>query len=167
MTDSLPAYAVPGVQSVSFLDHLGIVRYTADQLAACTPVAAVLGRVPAVLTAFEKVRSGPTHTFTRAELCALVSVGTYDGLIWGLRFEVEVGLLVQPLAIPDDEFGDPLENAIAAQPGIEYADHMDREYCEVRLTRVHRADEIAARWLDAIITAHREFARYRGVDLPY
>jgi hypothetical protein len=32
---------------------------------------------------------------------------------------------------------------------------------------VYRAEEMLASWLDAIITAHREFARRRGIDLPY
>ncbi|MGC5016946.1 hypothetical protein [Micromonospora sp. DT47] len=122
-----------------------------------------------MLTTIEEVWPGHTLTISRPDLCAQVSVGSDDGLNWGLSFDDEVGLLVQPSFVPGHE-PDPddlLEEALAAQPEVDSAYHYDREYFEVRMARVHRADEMLARWLDAIVTAHREFASRRGIDLPY
>ncbi|WP_406037061.1 hypothetical protein OG799_21835 [Micromonospora sp. NBC_00898] len=169
MTSPLPAYAVPDVEPLRGTDDARRVSYRGDQLATCPPVAAVLDRIPAVLTTIEEVWPGHTLTITRPDLCAQVSVGTDDGLNWGLSFDDEVGYLVQPGFVPSHE-PDPddlLEEALAAQPDVDSAYHYDREYFEVRMARVLRADEMLARWLDTIITAHREFARRRGIDLPY
>ncbi|NES31743.1 hypothetical protein GCE86_02840 [Micromonospora terminaliae] len=170
MAPSLPAYAVPDVEPVGGAAGLPRVSYFGDQLATCAAVTAVLDRLPAVLTMIEDCGGQGPLTVTRADLCAQLSVGTSDGLNWGLSFDDEVGLLVQPNYVPpspESDPGDPLEAALAAQPDVDLAYHYDREYFEVRMARVHRADEMLARWLDAIITAHREFARRRGIDLPY
>ena len=76
-----------------------------------------------------------------------------------------MGYLVQPSrgALPEDF----LENALAAQPDVGSAQHYDREAFEVCTTRVVRADEMLVRWLDAILTAHRAYARHLGRELPY
>ncbi|MCM0674155.1 hypothetical protein NCC78_05520 [Micromonospora phytophila] len=102
---------------------------------------------------------------TRDALCAQVYLSTGGGLEWGFGFDDEVGFLVQPSrgSIPEDL----LENALAAQPGIESAVHYDRESFEAKTAQVRRADEMLARWLDAILAAHRAYARHLGRDLPY
>ncbi|WP_406080405.1 hypothetical protein [Micromonospora sp. NBC_00858] len=171
MPSPLPAYAVPDVKPVGGTDDLRRVSYFGDQLATCAAVTAVLDRIPAVLTTIEEAWGrGHTLTITRADFCAQLSVGTSDGLNWGLGFADEVGLLVQPNHVPpspESDSDDLLEEVLAAQLDVDSAYHYDREYFEVRMARVHRADEMLARWLDAIITAHRAFAGRRGIDLPY
>jgi hypothetical protein len=167
MTAPLPAYAVPDVKPVGGTDELPGVCYRGYQLATCAPVAAVLDRVPAVLTTVEEAWPGHTLTITRGELCAWLFVSTGDGLNWGLSFLDAVGYLVQAYQSRHESDPDLLEAALAAQPDVDPACHHDTEYFEVRMARVHRADDMVARWLDAIITAHREFARRRGIDLPY
>ncbi|WP_327003379.1 hypothetical protein OHA72_51310 [Dactylosporangium sp. NBC_01737] len=167
MISPLPAYAVPDVKPAGGTDDLRRVWYWGSQLATYAPVAAVLDRIPAVMTTIEEAWPGHTLTTTRAQLCAVVGVGTGDGLLWGLSFFEEVGFLVQPYQSYQESDPDLVEEALAAQPDVDSADQVDTGQFEVRMARVHRADEMAARWLDAIMTAHREFARRRGIDLPY
>ncbi|MEV0811363.1 hypothetical protein [Micromonospora sp. NPDC050200] len=166
MTSSLPAYVVPGVEPLSSSADLSSVSYRGNQLAALPPVAAALDRFPTELIAL----AGPDERreefqITRNALCAQVYLSTGDGLEWGFGFDDEVGFLVQPSrgSIPDDL----LENALAAQPGIESAFHYDRESFEAKTAQVRRADGMLARWLDAILAAHRAYARHLGRDLPY
>ncbi|MEE6258901.1 hypothetical protein [Plantactinospora sonchi] len=167
MTSPPPAYAVPGVESADGTDDPRRVWYWGSQLASCVPVAAVLDRVPAVLTTVEEAWPGHTLTTTRAQLCAVLGVGTGDGLLWGLSFADEVGLLVQPYQSRQESDPDLVVEALAVQPDVDFADQVDTACFEVRMARVHRADEMLARWLDTIMTAHREFARRRSIDLPY
>ena len=54
-----------------------------------------------------------------------------------------------------------------AQPGVSSAEHYCDENFKVETTRVLRADEMAANFIDTVVTAHREFARSQGIDLPY
>jgi hypothetical protein len=168
MTSSLPVYAVPNVKpgGGNPADPRSV-YYWASQLVTCAPVAAVVDGIPAVLTTVEEAWPGHRLTITRAELCAQVGVGTGDGLDWVLSFADAVGYLIQPYQSYHESDPELLEEALAAQPDVESAYHYDTEDFRVRMTRMHRADEMIARWLDAIITAHRGFARHRGIDLPY
>jgi hypothetical protein len=167
VTSSLPGYAVPDVVPVYGTDGLAEVCYRGHQLATCAPVARVLDRVPAILTTVEEAWPGHTLSITRAELCGWLFVSTRDGLHWGLSFPDAVGYLVQGYQSRHGSDPELLTEALVAQPDVDSAHQQDTEYVEVRMARVHRADEMLARWLDAIITAHRGFARHRGVDLPY
>jgi hypothetical protein len=161
-----PAYAVPGVEPAGGSEDLHSVVYTVEQLAAFPPVAAALGRTPDVLLAirFDDDDRDEFST-TRADLCAELWVGTGDGSNWELSFGDDVNFIIGigSKFSPDDL----LEEALTAQPGFDSVYHYDREVFQVRMARTHRADEMAARWLDAIVAAHREYARRRGIDLPY
>jgi hypothetical protein len=166
MTSSLPAYAVPGVKPVGGTDDLRSVEYTCAQLAIFPPVAAAIDRTPEVLSAIrfdDEMRD--KFSVSRADLCWELRVGTGDGLEWKLffgdsvKFIIGIGLEYGP--------DDLIQDALAAQPYVDSVDYHDRELLHVRMAQVQRADEMAARWLDAIVTAHREFARRRGIDLSY
>ena len=141
---------------------LSSVGYRGDQLAAMPAVAAALERYPAELITLAEPDEDP---LSRDRLCAQLYVGTDGGTQWSVSFGDEVGYLVQPSrgALPEDL----LENALAGQPHVESVYHYDREAFEVRTTRVVRADEMLAHWLDAILTAHRAYARHLGRELPY
>lgn len=163
---SLPPYAVPGIEPSSGTPGHGSVAYSGDGLAGLPSVAATLDRFPAELI-------GLTHPdderdefpITRTALAEQVHVSTGDGLRWLLGFDDEIGDLVQPRLARNPE--DYLEQALAAQPDVESAYHYDRESFEATTTRVIRADEMLARWLDAILVAHQAYARHLGRDLPY
>jgi hypothetical protein len=45
-------------------------------------------------------------------------------------------------------------------------DHEDRESFLVQVARVLPADEVLARFIDALAAAHREQARRRGIAIP-
>lgn len=167
MTAPLPAYAVPDVEPLSGHPDPHGVAYFGHQLVACAAVAAVLDRIPAVLTSVEEAWPGHTLTITRSQLCGGLSVSTRDGLNWGLGFRDAVGYFVQAYQSHQESDPELLEEVLAAQPDVDSAVHLDTEYLEVRMAQLHRADEMLARWLDAIVTTHRAFARHRGIDLPY
>ncbi|MGC5020320.1 hypothetical protein [Micromonospora sp. DT47] len=142
----------------------GWVSYRGDQLAATPPVAAVLDRAPRVLLPI----AGPDLPDTalpREDLCKVLYLGTGDGLTWVLSLGDEVKPVVDAgCDLVDDDL---LEEALAAQPDVDEVWHVDREVFEVSLSRALPADEVLARWVDAIVTAHRELASRRGIELPY
>lgn len=100
---------------------------------------------------------------SRGALCRQLWVGTDDGLHWELSFGDGVKFIVDP----GDEPVDFLRDALVAQPGVSSAEHYCDENFTVETTRVLRADEMAAYFIDTVVTAHREFARSQGIDLPY
>jgi len=164
---SLPPFAVPGIEPEAPATELtSSIGYRGDQLAALPAVAAVLDRFPAELIALagpEEIRQ--EFPITRTALTEQVHVSTGSGLRWGLGFGDEVGFLVQPSRgrIPEDL----PEKALAEQPGVTSAVHFDRESFEEETSQVLRADEMMARWLTAILAAHRAYARHLGRELPY
>ncbi|MEV4534549.1 hypothetical protein AB0J82_12035 [Asanoa sp. NPDC049518] len=164
MSSNLPAYAVPGVEPSRTSQDGRQISWRGDQLAATTPVAAVLDRAPQALLPIVQPDLGE-DPLSREALCQVLYLGTSDGLRWDLSLGDEVKLVVD--AGCDLVEDDLLEEALAAQPDVAEAYHADRELFEVSLTRVLRADDVFARWLDTIITAHREFARRQNIDLPY
>ena len=166
MTSALPAYAVPGIDPKAGSADRTTVTYTVDQLADLPPVTAARARTPEVLSAI-RMDGEDREKFaaSRDDLCAQLWVGTGDGRNWDLVFGDGVNFLIGigRKYSPDDL----LAEALAAQPGVEAVQHVEREAFEVQTAQVLRADEVAARWLDAIVSAHREYARRRGIDLPY
>ncbi|MCW3814061.1 hypothetical protein ONA91_06270 [Micromonospora sp. DR5-3] len=159
----LPAYAVPGVRPSRTSQDGRQISWRGDQLAREAPVAAVLDRAPQVLLPIARPDLGEEPLSHKA-LCEVLYLGTSDGLRWDLSLGDEVKLIVDTGCDLVDE--DLIEEALAAQPDVAEAYHADRELFDVSLTRVLRADDVFARWLDAIITAHRELAQRRGVELP-
>ncbi|WP_446218927.1 hypothetical protein [Micromonospora sp. IBHARD004] len=159
-------FAVPGIEPRTGSANQGSVGYRGDQLAGLPVVAAVLDRLPAELIAL----AGPDETreeypIARQALTKQVYVSTGSGLHWGLGFADEVGHLVQPSLgrIPEDL----IEKALAEQPGVASVRHYDRESFEAETSELLRADEMMARWLAAILAAHRAYARHLGRELPY
>ncbi|MEU5724997.1 hypothetical protein ABZ783_24660 [Micromonospora sp. NPDC047738] len=127
-------------------------------------MAAVLDRAPQVLLPIVHPDLGE-EALSREALSEVLYLGTSDGLRWDLSLGDEVKLIVNTGCELVDE--DLIEETLATQPDVAEAYHADRELFEASLTRVLRADDVFARWLDAIITAHRELAQRRGVELPY
>ena len=164
MTTSVPAYAVPGVTPV--LGEFPSVQYSGDQLTSFPVVAAAVGRTPERLLAigFDDERR-EDRAVARDDLIAELWVGTGDGLEWGLSFGDQVSVLagIGRKHCPDDL----LEIAIAASPLVASVYHYDREVFQVTTPEMRRADDMLALLLDSIVGAHREFARYKAVTLPY
>ncbi|MBQ0902044.1 hypothetical protein [Micromonospora sp. U21] len=159
-SSALPPYAVPGIQPLRVNEEGRHVEYRGHQLIRTPPVAAVFARVPETflpLTEGEPLR--------REELCAALDVSSRDGLAW----IVGLGDAVKSMVDSGGDFVDDdlIEEALAAQPDVVEVYHVDREVFDVVLGRFLRADEMFARWLDAITAAHREFALRLGVELPY
>jgi hypothetical protein len=166
MTSPLPAYAVPGIDPKGGSSDPRSVTYTVDQLAHLPPVAEARSRTPDVLSAI-RLDNEDRDTFatSRDDLCAQLWVGTNDGLNWslvfgdGINFLIGIGRKYSP--------NDLLAEALAAQPDVQAVQHVEREAFEVQTAEVLRADEVAARWLDAVVSAHRAYARFRDIALPY
>ena len=166
MPSALPAYAVPGIEPCAGSADLKTVTYTVDQLAGLPPVAEARARTPEFLLAIRlDGENWEKFGASRDDLCAQLLLGTEDGLNWSLVFSEGINFLIGigRKYSPDDL----LQEALAAQPGVETVDHVDREAFEVQTAQVLRADQVAARWLDAVVSAHREYARRREIDLPY
>ena len=158
----LPAYAVPGVRPSS--QDGPRISYRGDQLLDTPAVAAVLDRAPRALLPIADPELGEP-ALAREVLCKVLYLGTRDGRRWVLSLGDEVKLLVDTgLDLVDEDL---IEEALAAQPDVAEAYHADREVFEVSLSRVLRADEVFARWLDTIVTAHRALASRQGIELPY
>lgn len=140
------------------------IGYRGDQLVGTPAVVAALGRAPQVLLPIVDA-DDEESSLDRVRLCAFLHLGSADGLCWELSLDDEVKAIVD--TGPDLVDDDLLAEALAAQPDVVAVDHIDREIFDVRLSRLLRADEMFARWLDAIVAAHRELARRRGIELPY
>ncbi|WP_238012028.1 hypothetical protein KZZ52_52475 [Dactylosporangium sp. AC04546] len=167
MTSPLPAYAVPGIESSDTTGDPRRVSYLVGQLAAFPVVAAAVAETPQVLSAIcaDDPQMREAFAQTREDLCMQLRVGTADGHRWWLTFRDAVKLIVQT----DEEYfpADLIQEALEAQPGVEAVDHADHELFYVQMADPQRADEMAARWLRAVITAHRDFAHRRDIALPY
>ncbi|WP_406069402.1 hypothetical protein [Micromonospora sp. NBC_01638] len=165
MTSELPAYAVPGIESEDPTGDPGYFFYRVDRLAGFPPVAAAIGRTPSVLPAICSDDSSMREAFAQssAALCRQLWIGTADGLHWELSFGDGVKFIVDA----GDEPVDFLRDALVAQPRVSSAEHYCDENFKVETTQVLRADEMAAYFIDTVVTAHREFARRQGIDLPY
>ncbi|MEW2328221.1 hypothetical protein AB0880_10465 [Micromonospora chersina] len=142
----------------------GPMSYRGGQLAGTPLVAAVLERAPRVLLPIARPDL-PETALRREDLCEFLYLGTGDGLTWVLSLGDEVKPVVDAGCdlLDDDLIGE----ALAAQPDVDEVWHVDREVFEVSLSHALPADEVFARWLDAIVTAHRQLASRRGIQLPY
>ncbi|MEU5943764.1 hypothetical protein ABZ807_32470 [Micromonospora sp. NPDC047548] len=156
---------MPDVESEDPSGTPGYVTYRVDRLAGFPPVAEAIGRAPSELLAICSDDSVMREAFaqTREGLCRQLWVGTGDGLHWGLSFGDGVKFIVDA----GDEPVDFLRDALEAQPCVVSAEAFCDENFRAETTRVMRADEMAACWFDAIVAAHREFARRQSIDLPY
>ncbi|MGW3612851.1 hypothetical protein ACWD6N_23690 [Micromonospora sp. NPDC005163] len=165
MTVEPPPYAVPDVESEDLTGDPGYVLYRVDRLAGFPPVAAATGRTPSVIPAICSDDSVMREVFaqSRDALSRQLWVGTDDGLRWELSFGDGVKFIVDT----GDEPVDLLRDALEAQPCVRNAERYCDENFKVETTRVLRADEMAASFIDTVVTAHREFARRQGIDLPY
>jgi hypothetical protein len=162
----LPAYALPGVEPLRTSQHGQQLDYRGDQLVTLPSVAAALARAPEVFLAVADPDADlQENALPREVLCRVLDLGSRDGLEWELGLGDEVKSIVDTGCDLVSE--DLLEQALAAQPDVNDAYHVDREVFNVRLTRLARADEMFARYLDAVTAAHRELARLRGIELPY
>ncbi|WP_238006370.1 hypothetical protein KZZ52_35860 [Dactylosporangium sp. AC04546] len=136
--------------------------YAAGRLTATGPVAAALARAPRVFLAV--VEDDPEQfAIRREELCEFLHVAG-DGWKYELSLTDEVKSIVE--TGPGEDEDDLLEQRIAAQPDVKSAFHADREWFEVQLSRPLPADEMLARYIDALSAANREHARRLGIAVP-
>ncbi|MET7400006.1 hypothetical protein ABZS66_41635 [Dactylosporangium sp. NPDC005572] len=136
--------------------------YAARRLASTDPVAAALARAPRVFLAV--MDADPEgDAIPRADLCEFLHVAG-DGWKYELSLSDEVKSIVE--TGPEEDEDDLLEQQLAAQPDVQSAFHADREWFEVQLSRPLPADEVLARYIDAVSAAHREYARRRGITVP-
>lgn len=158
-----PGYAVPGVVP----EHAdgGYVRYRGDRLQETDAVAAALDRAPQVWPAlFDYPDEDEFGTITHDNLCGLLYLSTRDGTTWDLGFQEEITGIVQ--IEPDLGEDDLIEQALAAQPDVARARHCDVDWFQVGTARVLRADEMLARFIDALAAAHRHSVQHRPMSLP-
>lgn len=159
----LPGYAVPGVVPARVDGRY--VRYRGDQLQGADAVAAALDRAPQVWPAlFDYPDEDEFGTITHDNLCGLLHLSTRDGTTWDLGFQEEITGIVQ--VEPNLGEDDLIEQALAAQPDVARARHCDVDWFQVSTARVLRADEMLARFIDALAAAHRQSAQRRPIAEP-
>ncbi|MEV0719013.1 hypothetical protein [Asanoa sp. NPDC050611] len=121
---------------------------------------AALARAPRTFLAIVfGAAEAESEAVPRADLCTYLQVATRDGTWWGLGLEDTVKVVV-------DLDQDDLKRALAAQPDVVEVEHEERETFQVVLARVLTADEVLARFVDALTSAHREQARQLGITVP-
>ncbi|GGM57476.1 hypothetical protein ACFFX1_17270 [Dactylosporangium sucinum] len=152
-------HAVPDVEP-DRLHPDGAASYAGSRLTAADPVSAALARAPRVFLAL--IDDDPEFSIARADLCAFLHVAG-DGWTYELSLSDEVRSIVE--TGPGEGEDDLLEQQLAARPDVQSAFHADREWFEVKLIRPLPADEMLARYIDALSAAHREEARRRGIAL--
>jgi hypothetical protein len=103
-------------------------------------------------------------TITRDNLCGLLYLSTQDGSAWDLGLEEEITGIVA--VEPDRGEDDLIEQALAALPDVARARHADVDWFQVSTARPLRADEMLARFIDALAAAHRQSAQGRPVSNP-
>ncbi|MEV4623254.1 hypothetical protein AB0J74_31665 [Asanoa sp. NPDC049573] len=134
-------------------------QFDGDALAETPAVRAALARAPQTFLAIVfEADDIESEAIPRAELCSYLSVATRDGTWWGLGLEDTAKVVV-------DLDQDDLKRALAGQPDVAEAEHEERETFQVVLARQLTADEVLARFVDAIAAAHREQARQRGITV--
>jgi hypothetical protein len=154
------AHAVAGVEPDRQYPNGGA-SYAGHHLTATDPVAAALIRAPRVFLAV--MDDDPEeYAIPREDLCEFLHVAG-DGWTYEVSLSDEIKSIVDTGAAEDD---DVLEQQIAAQPDVKSAFHVDREWFEVQLDRPLSADEMLARYIDALCAANREYARRRGLVVP-
>jgi hypothetical protein len=152
------SYGVPGVRPRRSSE--GWDQFDGEALAETPAVRAALARAPATFLAI--VFAGAdvhSDAVPGAELCTYLAVATRDGTWWGLGVEDTAKVVV-------DLGEDDLTRAIASQPDVVEAEQEERETFQVGLARVLPADEVLALFIDALVAAHREQARRRGIAVP-
>src|SRR5262249_51961517 len=121
-------------------------------------VAAALDRAPQVWPAlFDYSDEDEFGAITHDNLCELLHLSTRDGTTWDLGFKEEITGVVQ--VQPNFGEDDLIEQALAAQPDVAAARHADVDWFQVSTARVLRADEMLARFVDALAAAHRQSAQ--------
>jgi hypothetical protein len=138
----------------------GSVRYEGTQLQSTAAVAAALARGPKVWRLVDYER-GDFERIPRKQLCRYLYLSTSDEQTWDLGIEEEITAVVEV----EPAAGEPdlVERALAAQPDVERARHADVDWYQVRTARPLPADEVLARFIDALATAHRESIGRRPV----
>jgi hypothetical protein len=137
-------------------------RYRGEQLETTDAVAAALDRTPQVWPAlFDWDDEDEFGAITRANLCGLLYLDTRDEMTWDLGIEEPITSIVK--VEPDAGEDDLIEQALAAQPEIVRARHVDVDWFQVSTARSLQADEVLARFIDALAAAHHRSAQ-RGDD---
>jgi hypothetical protein len=153
-----PAHAVADVEPDRRHSD-GAASYAGSRLSVTGPVAAALARAPRVFLAVMDT-DPESDAIPREVLCEFLHVAG-DGWRYELSLSDEVKSIVE--TGPEDDEHDLLQQRLAAQPDVKSAFHADREWFEVELARPLPADEVLARYIDALSAAHREHARRLGV----
>lgn len=136
--------------------------YRGEQLGSTDAVAAALERTPQVWpTLFDWNDEDEFGAVTRDNLCELLYLSMRDETTWDLGIEEPITGIVK--VEPDEGEDDLIEHALAAQPDIVRARHVDVDWFQVSTARRLRADEVLARFIDALAAAHRRSAQ-SGAD---
>jgi hypothetical protein len=133
-------------------------RYRGEQFATTDVVSAALGRSPEVWPVlFDWNDEDDFGEITRDNLCGLLYLSGRDETTWDLGIEEPITGIVK--VEPDVDEDDLIEQALAAQPDIVGARHVDVDWFQVRTARPLAADEVLARFIDALAAAHHRSAQ--------
>lgn len=128
-----------------------------EQLETTDAVVAALDRAPQVWPGlFDWGDEDEFGAVTRDNLCGLLYLSIRDDMTWDLGIEEPITGIVK--VEPDAGEDDLIEQALAAQPDITRARHVDVDWFQVIAARPLRADEVLARFIDALAAAHRRLA---------
>jgi hypothetical protein len=133
-------------------------RFRGEHLETTDVVVAALNRSPQVWPElFDWDDEDEFGAITRDNLCGLLYLDSPDEMRWDLGIEEPITGIVK--VEPDVGEDDMIEQALAAQPDIVRARHVDVDWFQVSTTRPLRADEMLARFIDALAAAHHRSAQ--------
>ncbi|MEV6597756.1 hypothetical protein AB0M36_12905 [Actinoplanes sp. NPDC051346] len=150
---------------IGFIADDPAVGYGGATLAGEPAVVAALARAPRVFLALASDPTDDGQAVGREELPGLLDVVTADGRAWELLIDCAIKGIVDTggaCGVPDDL----VELALARGPDVISTAHLEREVYWLRLTRPEPPERVLARFIGAVVDAHRELARRLDITLP-
>ncbi|GGQ59563.1 hypothetical protein [Couchioplanes azureus] len=150
---------------IGFIADRSAVAYEGAALAGEPAVVAALARAPEVFLAVADDPGNAEMAVDREDLPGLLEVVTADGRAWELLIDCTVKGIVDTGGYTGVE-DDLVELALARGPGVISTAHLEREVYWLRLTRPEPPERVLARFVGAVVDAHRELARRLDIALP-
>ncbi|MFI7598864.1 hypothetical protein [Actinoplanes sp. NPDC049681] len=141
------------------------VDYDGGELAGAPAVLAALAGAPSTFLAIADEPADLERAVDRNDLPGHLGVMTADGREWELILAEEVKSIIDTGG-STDVIDDLLEGALAQQPGVISTAHLDREVYWLHLTGPESPERVLARFVHAVVQAHRELGRRLGIELP-
>ncbi|MEV4636855.1 hypothetical protein AB0J80_05820 [Actinoplanes sp. NPDC049548] len=141
------------------------VGHDGAELSGVPAVVAALAEAPSTFLALADDPADAERAIDRDDLPGYLGVTTTDGRKWELILADEVKGIIDTGGYTDVT-DDLLEQVLALQPGVVSTAHLDREVYFLHLADPESPERVLARFINAVVQAHRELGRRLGVELP-